>query len=431
MRPLVYIACSILALSFSALAANWPEWRGPDGQGHAEGGGYPVTWSETSNVAWKTAIPGRGWSSPVIWGNQIWMTTALEVAAPAEKQQERLKSNTNDQPLTLLEELKLHAVCLDRASGKLLHDVELLTLHDPQWVHQMNSYASPTPVIEQGRLYCHFGTFGTACVDTTNGKVLWTNTDLHLMHENGPGGSPVLWKNLLIFHGDGSDVQFVAALDKQSGKVAWKTDRSGKLEDKPITRATYSTPLLVGAQLVSTGPNWLYGYDPASGRELWKMPYDTQGFAMSARAVTGNGMVYYSTGFMKAHLQAVKLGTASLEIVWDYPKGVPTMSSPLLVDDLIYFVHEGGILTCLAAKTGKQIYRERMEGEFYASPLLAAGRMYFFSAGGKSFVVAPGKDFQVLATNELQGRQMASPAAVDGALFIRTDKALYKISAAK
>jgi hypothetical protein len=186
--------------------------------------------------------------------------------------------------------------------------------------------------------------------------------------------------------------------------------------------------LIVGAQLVSTGPDWLYGYDPSSGKELWKMPYDTQGFAMSARAVAENGMVYYSTGFPKAHLQAVKLDKSPPEIAWDYPKGVPTMSSPLLVDDLIYFVHEGGILTCLAAKTGKQVYRERLEGDFYASPLLAGGRMYFFSAGGKAFVIAPGKDFQVLATNELAGRQMATPAPVDEALFVRTDKALYKIS---
>ena len=227
-----------------------------------------------------------------------------------------------------------------------------------------------------------------------------------------------------------------AALDKETGKLAWKTERSGKLEDKPVTRATYSTPLLVdvkgGAQLVSTGPDWLYGYDPASGKELWKMPYQTKGFAMSSRAVTGGGLVFYSTGFMKAQLQAVKFdGASPPEIAWAYPKGVPTMSSPLLVDDAIYFVNDGGIVTCLAVKNGKQIYRERLEGDFHASPILADGRLYFFSREGKGFVVAPGKEFQLLATNELTGLQMASPAAADGAFFIRTDKALYRIGVKK
>src|SRR5206468_1484084 len=206
-------------------ASNWPQWRGPEGQGHAVGKGYPSKWSETEGVIWKTPLPGRGWSSPVVWGSQIWLTMALEVPAAPEKAQERLKANTNDQPVTLLDEVKFHALCVDRATGKLLQDVELMTERDPQWVHQLNSYASPTPVIEEGRLYCHFGTFGTACVDTREGKVLWTNTSLRVNHENGPGSSPVLWKDRVIFHLDGSDRQFIAALDKTTGKLAWKTNR--------------------------------------------------------------------------------------------------------------------------------------------------------------------------------------------------------------
>ena len=206
-------------------ASDWPQWRGPEGPGHAPTTGLPLHWSETNNVTWKTPIPGRGWSSPVIESNQIWMTTAFESPAKPEDAERRLKADTGKQPLTVLEEVRLHAVCVDKATGRLLHNIELLRVREPQWVHQLNSYASPTPVIGGGRLYCHFGAFGTACVDTGTGRVLWTNREHEIMHENGPGSTPMLWRDLLIFHCDGSDVQYIAALDKRSGKTVWKTDR--------------------------------------------------------------------------------------------------------------------------------------------------------------------------------------------------------------
>jgi len=432
MRSRTLIAFWGLIFSLACQAANWPQWRGPDGQGHAEGSGYPLTWSEKENVAWKAEIPGRGYSSPVVWGDQVWLTTALEIASSPEKAKERLKADTSDQPHSVLDEVKLHAIGVDRASGKILHDVELLVVRDPQWVHQQNSYATPTPVIEEGRLYCQFGTYGTACVDTASGKVLWTNTDLHLMHEHGPGGSPILWKNLLIFHCDGSDVQYVAALDKATGKLAWRTDRSAKLESKPIERCTYSTPLLLegksGPQLISTGPDWLYGYDPGTGKELWKTPYETTGFAMSSRAVAGDGRIFFSTGFYKPILKVFKFdGSAPPALDWDYPKGVPTVSSPLWVDGLLYFIGDSGVFTCLTAAKGKQIYRERLEGRFLASPTLADGRIYVPSVEGKTYVLTTGGEFKLLATNPLEGQQFASAAAADGAFYLRTDKALYRI----
>ena len=411
---------------------TWPQWRGPDGQGHAMGSGYPVDWSETEGVIWKTKLPGRGWSSPVVWGNQVWLTSALEKETPAEAVEARVKSNTNTEPVTVLDEVSFHALCVDRTSGKLLHDVDLFSERDPQWVHRMNSYASPSPLIEQGRLYCHFGTFGTVCVDTVKGTVLWRNNGLHLMHENGPGSSPVLWKDRIIFPGDGSDVQFVAALDKQTGSVAWRTERSSKNAEKPIYNTTYGTPLLVEhqsrMQLISNGADWLYGYDPESGRELWKMPYGMQGFSMGARPVVGLGMIFYTTAFPNPHLQAARWdGVEQPSVAWSHSKGAPTTSSPLLVDDLLYFVSDGGVVTCLDAKTGDEIYRERLGGDFRASPFLADGRLYFFSSKGTGYVLASGRKFEILAKNDLDGQIRATPAAVQGDFYIRTHRALYRI----
>ncbi len=434
---------AVLLASLSVAASDWPQWRGPDGQGHAEGTGYPTTWSDSQGVAWRTEIPGRGWSSPVILGNQIWMTTAIEVPIDPAKEKERLKGNTGDQPLTVLDEVKFHAVCVDKDSGKLLHDIELHVERDPQWVHKLNSYASCTPVGEPGRLYCHFGAFGTFCVDTVNAKVLWRNTDaaLKLMHENGPGSSAILWQDKVIFHGDGSDVQFVAALDKNSGKLAWKTMRTGEMHANPQLRKSYATPLVLDMDgkpvLFSQGANWLYGYDPADGKELWKVGYGTLGFSLSARAVAGQGMFFMSTGFMKPQIMAVKYaGMSTPETAWSFTKSAPTMPSLLLVGGELYFVNDGGIFVCLDAKTGEEHYRERlaesdgpkrMGGTYNASPLFADGHLYVCNREGVTHVIEPGPTYRKIADNKIDAVVMASPAAVDGAFFIRTDKALIKV----
>ncbi len=229
------LPCSVILilLSANALPADWNQWRGPSGAGISQAKSLPTQWSEKKNIAWKTPLPGRGWSSPVIEGERIWVTAADETLATEEASKKRLKGNTGSQPLIVLEKARFHAICIDMDSGKILHNVELFSVREPQWVHRFNSYASPTPIIEKGRVYCHFGTYGTACVDSASGKVLWRNLDMHCMHENGPGGSPVIAGDIIFFHMDGSDQQYVAALNKKDGKLAWRTGRSGKLHSNP------------------------------------------------------------------------------------------------------------------------------------------------------------------------------------------------------
>jgi len=415
-------------------AADWPEWRGPGAQGHAvEAHDLPITWSETENIAWKTPLPGRGWSSPVIAGSQIWMTTAIETEISEEEKQKRVEGLAGGQSLNVSGPVSLHAVCVDRDSGRLLHDIELMVIFDPQPIHSLNSYASPSPILVDGRLYCHFGDFGTAAVDTREAKVIWKKRDQRLNHENGPGSTPLLWHDKLIFHCDGSDKQSIVALDTASGALAWKTERSGELRSDPQLKKAYGTPLMLTLDgqevLVSPAADWIYGYDPATGRELWKMSYGVLGFSIVPRPVTAHGLLYISTSFMQPELLALKLGGAKTvpEIVWREKKGAPTMSSPLVVGDELYMVSDKGVATCLDAKTGDVAWTERLGGNFSSSPLVADGHIYVGNRDGETFVIKPGRTFTLEATNQLEGQIMATPAALDRALYLRTDKAIYRI----
>jgi outer membrane protein assembly factor BamB len=428
------LAFCLLCTAIATQAADWPQWRGPDGQGHVVGTGYPLTWSETENVAWKVELPGRGHSSPVVDGSRIWLTTAEESPITEEKRKEKLAKNTGGQPLVLVGSLSLRAVCVDRQSGKIVHDIELMTHDDPDWTHQINTFASPSPVIDDGKLYCSFGTHGSACLDTTTGKVLWTNQELRLNHENGPGSTPVIYGDNFIIHCDGSDAQYIAALNKHDGKLAWKTPRSGALRSDPQLRKAYGTPLVVKLngrdQLISPGADWLYSYDPKTGEELWKLSYEELGFSIVPRPVFGHGMIYISTSFMRGEVLAVKLDASNKPaIAWRYSKAAPKIPSPLLVGDELYFISDNGVATCLDAESGAKRWEERLSGNFAASPAFADGRIYFQNREGKTFVVQPGPQFKLLATNTLDSGHWASLVGVDGAFYLRTDKALYCIAA--
>jgi gluconolactonase len=435
-RPMLrgsFVALVAFVAGVATAADPWPQWRGPAGQGHAEAAhDLPVTWSETENVRWKTPLPGRGWSSPVVGGGLAWMTTAVEAPVSEEERKRRL-ADTGNQPLTVAGALSLRALGVDLETGKLVHDVELLTVADPQPIHALNSYASPSPVLAAGRLYCHFGDFGTACLDTQAARVVWATRELRLNHENGPGSTPVLWRDKLIVHVDGSDTQAIAALDAATGAVAWKTPRSGKLSGNPQFKKAYGTPLVLPLDgrdvVVSPAANWLYGYDPATGRELWKVAYGDLGFSIVPRPVFAHGMLFMSTSFMQPELLALRLGdgTAAPEIAWREKKAAPSMPSPLVVGEELYMVSEKGIASSLDARTGKNLWSERLGGNFSSSPLFADGRIYVGNREGKTFVLRPGASFELLATNELDGGIFATPAAVGRAIYLRTEKALYRL----
>ncbi len=422
-------------LSARTQAEDWLQWRGTDGQGHSATTDLAITWSAESGVVWKASIPGRGWSSPVIHASQIWLTTAIETPADPEIAKERLKTNTGDQPLTVLDRVEFRAICIDRETGKIIHDLLLFEKSKPQWVHALNSYASPSPIWDHGQLFCHFGAYGTAAVNTSTGKMAWVNTELEVMHENGPGGSPVVTDDSVVFHLDGSDRQFIVALDRKTGAVRWRTDRSGEMQSNGQLRKSYGTPLVLELggklQIVSPATDWLYGYDAKNGSELWKIPYGELGFSLTPRPVVGLNHIFMATGFGRPQVVGIQLedGRPS-EIKWRYKRGAPTMPSPILVGEELYFVSDNGIFTCLDAVSGAELYRERLGGNFCSSPILADGRIYVGNREGSMFVIAPGKKFELLAENKLPGAIFATPAAVDHALYIRTDQGIYRIERA-
>lgn len=409
MKKIILLNLILLAAGGAQAEDNWPQFRGPDGQGHADAALLPTAWSKTQHVTWRTELPGRGYSSPVIWGDQVWLTAALE------------------------EGLSFHALCVEKTSGKLLHDVEVFRREKAMVIQNKNSHASPSPVIEAGRVWVHFGTTGTACLDTGTGKILWRSTELQLDHLVGPGSSPVLYQNLLILTCDGADVQYMAALDKLTGKLVWKTPRSGKLRVNPDVKKSFCTPLITQVdghdQLISPGADWVYGYEPLTGKEIWRLGFN--GFSLVPRPVVGHGLVFICTGFAKPELLAIRLGAhgeaAPAQVAWRCAKKVALKPSPLLVGDELYVVSDTSTLSCFDAKTGTLHWEQRLGGNFSASPLIADGKIYCFSEEGKASIVAPGREYKLIATSELGERIMASPAISGNTLFLRTDKALYRI----
>jgi outer membrane protein assembly factor BamB len=404
----------LLPAAASTMAADWPQFRGPGGQGHSTAKNVPLSWSETENVTWKVPLPGLGWSSPAVKGDQIWLTAAVDDGH------------------------SLRALAVNRQTGAIVHDVEIFKLENPGSIHANNSHASPTPIVEGDRVYIHFGGHGTACL-ATDGHIVWKTQALKYNHVHGPGGSPVIWKDLLIINCDGADVQYVVALDKRTGEIRWKRDRqhtseprrNGKLE----VPMAYSTPLLIEVdgqtQLISLGSDALVAHNPDDGAELWWFSFI--GYSNVPRPVYGKGMIFFASGFGTPVFYAIRVGghgdITETNKAWSMNKGalVPMDVSPLLVGDELYTITDSGVIVCYEGTSGKQHWQKRLSSKFWASPVFADGRIYCLDDSGTTTVLAPGTEFKELATNKLDGHTQASPAFVDGVVFLRTDTHLYRI----
>jgi outer membrane protein assembly factor BamB len=418
----------------STLRADWPEFRGPFGNGHvaeANNGapvGLPLTWSETENVRWKTPIPHRGWSTPVVMNGQIWLSTATEDGH------------------------EFYAICVDADSGQVVHNKKLFHTDNPEPLgNPVNCYATPSPAIEPGRVYVHFGSYGTACLDTASGDVIWKRDDLPCRHYRGPSSSVVLFENLVILTFDGVDQQYVAGLNKENGKTVWRTDRDVAWNDQNVAgksareaelllagdrRKAHSTPLVVAAadgrhQMLSGGAKAAFAYDPRTGSELWRIEFDD--FSVAPRPIFHDNIAYIVTGITHPELWAIRIADASGNIGdsehvrWRLTQRVAKTASPVFVDGLIFMVSDDGIINCIDAATGDGLWQKRIGGAFAASPIYGDGRIYFCDQDGQTTIIKPGREFESLATNTLDDGCMASPAADGGALFLRTRTHLYRI----
>ena len=395
----------------AATVADWPQFRGPGGQGHhmavAE---LPVQWSETKGVSWKVPVSGLGWSSPVVRDEEVWITTAID------------------------ETRSLRALCFDLRTGKVQHDVEVFRPNELVVKHDRNSHATPTPVIGNKRVYVHFGTYGTAALDRATGDIIWKNNDIVLEHQWGPGSSPVLQGKLLIVNCDGMKLRYVSALDTETGEMVWKVERSIPIDKGGHYRKAFSTPLLMKSDdrlvAISTGANQVSAYDVTSGQEQWNTEFN--GYAAVSTPVSWGDMIFITTGYGDHSLLAIhgqsKDGHRAGDIAWKANRGAPIIPSPIAVHGSVYFSSDDGILQCLNAKTGSVQWRQRLDGNFASSPTYAGGHLYFHNDKGETFVLkANSKKMQLVSTNKLDGNIQASMAVAGESLIIRTDSHLYRI----
>jgi outer membrane protein assembly factor BamB len=438
-RMLVWFVTGCVCQSLVCHAESWPQFRGPDGNGIAVGQTPPTHFGEQSNVVWKTELPGKAWSSPVVAEGVIWATTAIERVPTDDERIAMFKQAEIEEKkfkqLSIAKSIELKLVALDFDSGTVLRTIDLVDFEQPDAIHALNSYASPTPVIDDDHIYCHFGNYGTFCLDRGSYSLVWKRR-LPLQHSVGPGSSPLIHNHRLILIQDGLERQYVTALDKRTGETIWQTDRPAMEAPSGDQKKAYSTPIAISdsrgrEQLICLASQWMVAYDPETGSEIWRC-YHGKGFSVVPRPVYADGVVYFSTGFGKPELWAVRVDgsgdVTDTHVQWTATKSIPAKPSPLIYDGLIYVMADNGVASCLDAENGQEVWKKRIGGDYSASPLLAGGHIYFGSHDGKVTVIEPGTAAEVVAENQLDGQIMASPAAVRDSLVLRTDKAIYRLS---
>jgi len=419
MKVHIIALLSLTVLTPLSPAVDWSKFRGPNGDGHCRVKSVPLKWSATGNVRWKVPLPGKGWSSPVLAGGRIYLTAAV--------------AEGNDQDANGVDR-ELRALCLDATSGKVFWDTVIFTQDGASAprIHKKNSHASPTPIVEDGFVYVHFGHMGTACLDLA-GKVMWRQDELNYPPLHGNGGTPVIFNDLLIYSADASRNPFIVALNKKTGEVTWRKSRS----QTPATRKfSFSTPTLIQVagrmQLISPASGAVFSYDPATGEELWHVKYG-QGYSVIPKPVMHNNMLFIGTGYDKPNVLGIRVDAQSRgdvtesHLEWEISKRAPHTPSMLVVDGLLYFISDGGIASCVDPLTGGIIWQERTAGPVSASPVHCAGRIYFLDEKGVCTVIRAARKFEILASNDIAERSLASFAVAEGAIYLRTEKNLFRI----
>jgi len=395
-------------------AADWNQFRGPHANGRADSPALPQSWTETENIRWKTAIPGKAWASPVAADGRIWLANATEDGA------------------------RLSAVCVAAETGRILHDLTLFEIAEPAFCHPYNSHASPTPVLVGGKLFVHFGSAGTACLDAATAEILWRRQDLPCDHHRGPGSSPIPWHDRLFVNFDGFDRQYVVALDQATGKTLWKVDRDIDYgSDNGDMKKAYSTPVVIEHEgrpaLVSPAAVATVAYDPATGAELWKVYHG--GYNAAARPVYAGGLVIVTTAGGD-NVVAIRPGgsgdVTKTHVAWKFKKSAPTRASQAVVGDYLYLVSDTGVFSCVEVATGTIAWQERRTGRHSAAPIESGGLLWWCDEDGTTVVTAATPaGFEQRAENKLDGGCMASPAVIGADLVVRTKTHLYRIGAGK
>ena len=420
LHSLLFVFFLFASKQVSSQEKNWTQFRGSNLNGMAISENIPLKWDE-SVIKWKTAIHDKGYSSPVVYNNQIWVTTA-----------------TTDGK-------KLYAVCLDYQTGKIIYDLLVFTPEVVEGKHSLNTYASPTPCIEKDKVYVHYGSMGTACINTADGSIVWKRTDLKCKHVQGPASSPIIYKDMLILHFEGTDVRFIVALDKTNGQTIWKSDRPAEPYEplQEIGRKAYITPIIVNVKgrdmLISDGSAVCIAYDPNTGREIWRVVDGAE--STIAMPFTENGVVFWYAGYMVAddgskytNMLAVNPdGSGDItrtNVIWKKRDELSRNHSltPVIKDGLIYTVNTFNKLMCIDAASGEEVWSKHLLSNYDASPIYINGNIWFFSVKGEVLTIKEGRKYEVIASNKMESGIWATPAVLRNSIIVRTQNYLYRIA---